>query len=90
MGGLRDVVGGHRVLAAVSDHIGEAVRRRGMVKMRCGEFATPTPEISEPAQVRSISSVWSEQITVVAAHHGKAGARKTDDRVAQGRCLPGF
>lgn len=78
------------MLAAVSDHIGEAVRRRGMVKMRCGEFATPTPEISEPAQVRSISSVWSEQITVVAAHHGKAGARKTDDRVAQGTSVPGF
>ena len=42
MGGLRVVGEGRRLSAAVCDHGGEGVPRRGMVKMGGAEFATPS------------------------------------------------
>jgi len=60
-----------------------------MAKIRDVEFATCAGAAVVGAD-RSISAAWPEEISVVPTHHGEAGARQTDDRVAERRSLPGF
>ena len=60
-----------------------------MVKMRGAEFATPHGN-GDLGRRRSIRPARTEKIAVAAARHGEAGARQADDRVAEGRGLPGF
>ena len=73
---------GRRVSAAVGDHDGEGAPRRGMVKMRGPEFATPRGPAIWPHWI-SRAGEGEAGRAIAAALQGDAGAHQADDRVAQ-------